>query len=87
MSSLWNGAGKRIFMQEVGTRDELQVEEAFVPTEDKIALVNALSQSTMAKIEVTAFVSPKAILALRDGETVLREIERRPGVNSSRACV
>ena len=34
----------------------------------------------MAKIEVTAFVSPKAIPALRDAEVVLREIERRPGV-------
>ena len=30
-------------MQEVGTRDGLQVEAQFVPTEDKIALVNALS--------------------------------------------
>ena len=80
MSDIWNGAGKRIFMQEVGARDGLQVEESFVPTADKIALVNALSQSGMAKIEVTAFVSPKAIPALRDGETGLREIARRPGV-------
>ena len=79
-SKLWNGAGQRIHMQEVGTRDGLQVEAAFVPTEDKVALVNALSQAGMAKIEVTAFVSPKAIPALRDAEVVLREIERRPGV-------
>ena len=76
----WQGAGKRIHMQEVGTRDGLQVEEVFVPTEDKIALVNALSRAGMAKIEVTAFVSPKAIPALRDAEIVLREIDRRPGV-------
>ncbi|MEJ8848357.1 hydroxymethylglutaryl-CoA lyase [Variovorax rhizosphaerae] len=76
----WNGAGRRIHMQEVGTRDGLQVEEAFVPTEEKIALVNALSQAGMAKIEVTAFVSPKAIPALRDAEVVLREIDRKPGV-------
>ncbi|MDM0052326.1 hydroxymethylglutaryl-CoA lyase [Variovorax sp. J22R115] len=78
--TLWNGAGRRIHMQEVGTRDGLQVEEAFVPTEDKIALVNTLSRAGMAKIEVTAFVSPKAIPALRDAEIVLREIERRPDV-------
>ncbi|MDM0074503.1 hydroxymethylglutaryl-CoA lyase [Variovorax sp. J2P1-59] len=78
--TLWNGAGRRIHMQEVGTRDGLQVEQAFVPTEDKIALVNALSQAGLSKIEVTAFVSPKAIPALRDAEIVLREIERRPGV-------
>jgi hydroxymethylglutaryl-CoA lyase len=67
-------------MQEVGTRDGLQVEAAFVPTADKIALVNALSRAGLAKIEVTAFVSPQAIPALRDAEAVLREIERVPGV-------
>lgn len=67
-------------MQEVGTRDGLQVEEVFVPTDDKIELVDALSETGMAKIEVTAFVSPKAIPALRDAETVLRRIKRKPGV-------
>ena len=44
----WNGSGKRIHMQEVGTRDGLQVETQFVPTEDKIALVTALSDCGMA---------------------------------------
>lgn len=78
-SSVWAGAGRRIFMNEVGMRDGLQMEQAFVPTEDKIALVNALSQAGLSKIEVTAFVSPKAIPALRDGEIVMREIERHPG--------
>jgi hypothetical protein len=77
--NVWNGAGRRIFMNEVGTRDGLQMEQAFVPTEDKIALVNALSEAGLSKIEVTAFVSPKAIPALRDGEIVMREIARRPG--------
>ncbi len=79
-SPVWQGAGRRIFMQEVGTRDGLQAEAAFVPTEDKIALVNALSEAGLAKIEVTSFVSPKAIPALRDAEQVLREIRRVPGV-------
>lgn len=79
-SPIWYGAQKRIYMQEVGTRDGLQVEAAFVATEDKIALVNELSDAGLSKIEVTAFVSPQAIPALRDAEIVLREITRRPGV-------
>ena len=79
-TSIWNGAGRRIYMQEVGTRDGLQMEQAFVPTEEKIALVNALSAAGLAKIEVTSFTSPTAIPALRDAEIVMREIERRPGV-------
>jgi len=80
MKNLWSGEGRRIHIQEVGTRDGLQAEEAFVPTEDKIALVDALSATGLAKIEVTSFVSPKAIPALRDGEQVMREITRVPGV-------
>jgi hydroxymethylglutaryl-CoA lyase len=76
----WNGKGRRILVQEVGTRDGLQNETAFVPTADKIALVDALSDAGLAKIEVTAFVSPQAIPALRDAETVMREIRRVPGV-------
>ncbi len=79
-SKVWQGAGRRIHLQEVGTRDGLQAESAFVPTEDKIALVDALSEAGLSKIEVTAFVSPKAIPALRDAEQVLREIRRKPGV-------
>lgn len=79
VTAVWRGA-RRIFMQEVGPRDGLQAEPVFVPTEEKIALINALSQAGLAKIEVTSFVSPKAIPALRDAEIVLREIQRHPGV-------
>jgi hydroxymethylglutaryl-CoA lyase len=67
-------------MQEVGTRDGLQMEQAFVPTAGKIALVDALSAAGLAKIEVTAFVSAQAVPALRDAEVVMREIRRAPGV-------
>lgn len=80
MNSIWTGDGRRIYMQEVGMRDGLQIEEIFVPTDAKIALVNALSDTGMSKIEVTAFVSPKAIPALRDAEIVLRGIARYPQV-------
>lgn len=34
-STVWQGAGRRIHMQEVGLRDGLQMEKAFVPTEDR----------------------------------------------------
>ncbi|MDR7048451.1 hydroxymethylglutaryl-CoA lyase [Duganella sp. 3397] len=78
--NIWNGAGRRIYLQEVGTRDGLQAESVFVPTTEKIALVDSLSRAGMAKIEVTAFVSPKAIPALGDAREVMLGIERVPGV-------
>ena len=77
---VWNGARRRIYMQEVGPRDGLQVEHRFVDTAEKIALVNAMSEAGLAKIEVTSFVSPKAIPQLRDADIVLNEIRRVPGV-------
>lgn len=79
-NNVWNGAGRRIEICDVGLRDGLQMEAQFVPTEDKIALVDALSAAGLAKIEVTSFTSPTAIPALRDAEIVMREIARRPGV-------
>jgi hydroxymethylglutaryl-CoA lyase len=71
---------KRIYIQEVVTRDGLQAESAFVPTEQKIALINRLSRSGYAKIEVTSFTSPKAIPMLADAEAVMQGIDRVPGV-------
>jgi hydroxymethylglutaryl-CoA lyase len=61
-------------------RDGFQIEPVFVPTERKIELVNALSRSGVAKIEVTSFSSPKAIPALADAEDVMRGIDRVEGV-------
>ena len=47
-NTVWQGAGRRIHMQEVGLRDGLQMEKAFVPTADKIALCNALSAAGLS---------------------------------------
>jgi len=77
---VWQGGGRRIALYEVGMRDGLQAETAFVPTDEKIALIDALADAGMRKIEATAFVSPQAIPALRDASAVLRAIGRRPGV-------
>jgi hydroxymethylglutaryl-CoA lyase len=71
---------KRLFMQEVATRDGFQNEKTFIETDDKVALIDALSECGYAKIEVTSFTSPKAIPALRDAEAVMAGITRRPGV-------
>lgn len=71
----------RITINDVAPRDGLQIESRFVPTEEKIRLINALSRAGLAKIEATSFTSPKAIPSLRDAEEVMRGIERVPGVD------
>ena len=65
---------------EVGPRDGLQNETAFVPTDAKIAFVNRLSDAGHTMIEVTAFVSPKWVPQMADAADVCAGITRRPGV-------
>jgi len=71
---------QRIFFNEVATRDGFQIEPAFIPTDTKVALVDALGDCGYAKIEVTSFTSPKAIPMLRDADEVMGRIRRVPGV-------
>ena len=71
---------KRLFIQEVSVRDGFQIEPTFIATDRKVALINALSRTGLAKIEVTSFTSPKAIPNLADAEAVMSRIDRVPGV-------
>ncbi|HQQ79715.1 MAG TPA: hydroxymethylglutaryl-CoA lyase [Thermoanaerobaculia bacterium] len=70
----------RVTVVEVGPRDGLQNEAAILPADVKVAFVDALSAAGLPVIEATAFVSPKAIPQLADGEDVFRRIVKRPGV-------
>lgn len=74
------GNGRRLYINEVATRDGFQMETHFVATDAKVALVDQLSKLGYAKIEVTSFTSPKAIPALRDAAEVMQRIARVPGV-------
>ena len=64
---------------EVGPRDGLQNEKAFVPTATKIELVNRLSAAGFPNVETTSFVSPKWVPQMADAADVLDGIERRAG--------
>lgn len=78
---MWfENAPQRVFVNEVSVRDGFQIEPQFVPTEQKIALIDALSATGLAKIEITSFVSPKAIPNLRDAEAVAKQIRRHDDV-------
>ncbi|MBI4608510.1 MAG: hydroxymethylglutaryl-CoA lyase [Candidatus Rokubacteria bacterium] len=70
---------KRVTICEVGTRDGFQIEPDFIPTEQKIEVVNRLAACGLPRIEVTSFVHPKAVPQLRDAEEVMARITRRPG--------
>ncbi len=72
---------RQIYIHDVVARDGLQIEPQWVPTEQKIELIDRLSATGVAKIEATSFVSPKAVPNLRDAEAVMAGIERNPDVS------
>jgi hydroxymethylglutaryl-CoA lyase len=74
---------QRVTLCEVGTRDGFQIEPDWIPTDRKVEVVDRLSATGVPRIEVTSFVSPKAIPALRDAEEVMARIQRRPGTRFS----
>jgi hydroxymethylglutaryl-CoA lyase len=69
-------------VREVGMRDGLQL-EAPVPLAGKLAMLEALVATGVRRIEVTSFVSPRAVPALADADQVAAELHRFPGVQFS----
>ena len=74
---------QRIYINDVAVRDGFQIERNFIPTETKIALIDSLSDTGIAKIEVTSFVHPKLVPNMADAAEVLAHIKRVAGVNYS----
>jgi len=71
-----------ISLREVGPRDGLQ-NEAPVPTDSKIELIDALSQTGVRRIEAVSFVHPKAIPQMADADEVWKRITRNDDVRYS----
>jgi hydroxymethylglutaryl-CoA lyase len=71
--------GQRVRITEVGPRDGLQNERRPVPTDRKVAFVDALSRAGFPEIEVSSFVNPARVPQLADAAEVFARIERRAG--------
>src|SRR4051794_6079786 len=71
-----------ISMREVGPRDGLQ-NEAPVPTDAKVRLLDALSGTGVGRIEAVSFVHPKAIPQMADASEVWERAKKNPGVRYS----
>src|SRR5256712_9153775 len=69
----------RVTICEVGPRDGFQIEPEFIPTEQKVEVVDLLAASGLERIEVTSFVHPEVVPQTRDAEQVMPQIRRRPG--------
>ncbi len=71
----------RVTVYEVGPRDGLQNEAATVSTQDKLALIRALAEAGIPRIEASSFVSPRWIPQLGDAAEVTAALPALPGVS------
>lgn len=73
----------RVTIVEVGLRDGLQAERTILPTAQKLELAERLLDAGLRHLEVTSFVSPRAVPQLADAAELLAALGRRPGVELS----
>src|SRR5260370_856969 len=72
----------RISVREVGPRDGLQNEDP-VPTDAKVALLDALSATGVRRIEAVPFVRPSAIPQMADADEVWKPAGPAPSVRDA----
>jgi hydroxymethylglutaryl-CoA lyase len=73
---------ERVTIREVGPRDGLQNEDP-VPADGKVALIDALSETGLRRIEAVSFVHPRAIPAMGDAAEVWQRITKHPDIDYS----
>lgn len=68
---------------EVGPRDGFQLVGRVIPTETKLRVIRALYDAGLREIEVTSFVSPKAVPQFADADEVARAALELPALRAS----
>jgi hydroxymethylglutaryl-CoA lyase len=74
---------EHVVIREVGPRDGLQNEPEIVPTDAKVAMIDALARTGLSRIELTSFVRADVIPQLADAVDVLARVDLPPGVSRS----
>jgi hydroxymethylglutaryl-CoA lyase len=69
-----------VHITEEGPREGFQIEKGPIPTERKVALIDALSETGVRRIQVASFVSRKQVPGMADSDDVVRQIRINPAV-------
>ena len=73
-----------IHITDVAPRDGLQNQAVAVSTQAKLQLVGLLAEAGVASVEVTSFVSPRAVPQMADAADLLPQVTRDfPGLRAS----
>src|SRR5690554_2932927 len=71
---------KFVEFREEGPREGFQIEQKIYPIEERIALIDLLSDTGLKRIQVGSFVSPQYVPQMADTGELFRRIKRVPGV-------
>jgi hydroxymethylglutaryl-CoA lyase len=71
---------KFVQINEEGPREGFQIEKGHIPTERKVELIDALSETGINHIQTVSFVNPKRVPGWADAEEVVRRFTPKPGV-------
>ncbi len=63
---------KKVFINEIGPRDGFQSVHDFIPTEIKRETIDRIAAAGVSKIQVTSFVSPKAVPQMSDAMEIAK---------------
>ena len=67
-------------INEEGPREGFQFEKGPIPTERKVELIDALSETGLNHIQTISFVNPRRVPGMADAEEVAARFERKPGI-------
>jgi hydroxymethylglutaryl-CoA lyase len=71
---------RSVTIREEGPREGFQSESAQIPTDDKLRLINALTETGVRQINAASFVSPKWVPQMADAEEIASRLPQKPGV-------
>ena len=73
----------KIVLKEEGMREGMQIEDVNIPIDDKVKLLDALSETGLERIVVGSFVSPKWTPQMARIDEIVSRFSPKPGVTYS----
>ena len=70
----------KVLYKEEGMREGMQIEDSYIPVEDKVRLLDALSETGLKSIVVGSFVSPRWTPQMARIDEIVTKFKPKPGV-------
>ena len=74
------GLPKSVMIYEEGPREGFQIEKTPIPTDAKVQLIDALSETGVKHIQVGSFVDPRRVPSMADVDKIVERMKVVPGV-------